>query len=170
MARMTETEQNEWKLANVALLSWLFSQENPHDFIASMQRAVKTYGALTPKQTAAVAKWQAGATKREEIATREREALKDVPALTLGRRILIGEILSTKWNDGNYGTIPKMVIRLDDGNKVWGTIPAEIENQAEGDIDTLVGKQVFLVATVVAQSKDDPHFGFYSRPRDGKLL
>jgi len=166
---MTEEQQNKWKLENITLLAWLLSQENPHDFIASMQRAVKQYGALTPRQTAAVEKWRYQTLKREEIQKREQEQMENVPALNEGRQILTGEVLSTKWHDSDYGTTPKMVIRLLDGNKVWGTIPADIENTTEGDIDELVGKSVILMATVKVSDKD-PHFGFYSRPKDGKVL
>jgi len=165
---MTETEQNEWKLTNIDLLCWLLSQENPHEFLADMVRAVKTYGALTPKQTAAVAKWQANSKRAEEIANEEKAKAENLPALTEGRRLLSGEVVSTKWHEGNYGTTPKMVIRLDCGNKVWGTIPAEIENTTEGDIDELVGKRVYIVATVKVSDKDS-HFGFYSRPKGGKV-
>jgi hypothetical protein len=169
MARMTETEQNKWKIANIDLLCWLLSQENPHEFLADMVRAVKTYGALTPKQTAAVAKWQANSNRAEQIANEEKAKAENLPALTEGRRLLTGQVISTKWHDSDYGTTPKMVIRLEDGNKVWGTIPADIENATEGDIDTLVGKTVSLVAGVKVSDRD-PHFGFYSRPKDGKLL
>lgn len=167
MTRMTEEQSNQWKLDNLELISWLFAQEEPHHFLADMQRAIQRFGALTPNQTAAVKKWQAGMAKREEIAKQEQEATRDAPELAEGRRTLQGEILSTKWHDGNYGMTPKMVIRLADGNKVWGTISAELENTVD-DIGELVGKQVSLSATVKRSDKD-PHFGFFSRPKDARI-
>jgi hypothetical protein len=166
MARMTETEQNEWKIANIDLLCWLLSQENPHEFLADMVRAVKTYGALTPKQTAAVAKWQANSNRAEEIANEEKAKAENLPALIEGRRILTGDVISTKWHDGSYGTTLKMVVRLEDGNKVWGTVPANIEPI---EADNLIGKRVSFSATV-KRSDRDPHFGFFSRPKDARFV
>lgn len=169
MTRFTDAESNKWKMENISLLSWLLSQENPHEFLADMKRTVVKYGALTPKQTAAVAKWHYTSVQREKIQQAEAEKLEGAPALTEGKREIEGEIVSTKWHDSQYGTTPKMVVRLDDGNKLWGTIPAEIEDKAEGDLETLVGLRIFIVATVKVSDRD-PHFGFFSRPRNGKLL
>lgn len=168
MTRMTETESNQWKLENIELLAWLLSQENPHEFLADMAKAVKTYGALTPRQTAAVAKWQAGAAKCEAIAEEEREKISGAPELSEGRRILEGEILAVKYHDGAYGTQLKMTVRLDDGNKVWGTCPSNLQDSISGgNMRELVGKRVWFVATVKPQ---DEHFGFFSRPKDARLI
>ena len=73
--------------------------------------------------------------KAEEFAARrEREGeTEDVEAdpttpLVEGRRQVTGVILSTKWQDSQYGETLKMLVKEDDGNKVWGTVPTVLQN------------------------------------------
>ena len=81
---------------------------------------------------------------------------------------MTGEILSTKWHDGSYGTTLKMTVRLDDGNRVWGSVPAHIE-ESVGMPSDLHGRKISFTATVT-RSDRDPHFGFFKRPSGAELV
>jgi hypothetical protein len=78
------------------------------------------------------------------------------PALEEGRQKLVGTVKSTKTVPGYMGGITyKMLVELENGNRVYGTIPGSIS----GD----VGNTVEFMAKVTP-SEDDTHFGFFSRP------
>lgn len=168
MTRHTETEQNEWKLANIELLSWLFAQpEGSHNFILDMQRTVHQWGMLTERQTEAARKWKDGSARREEQRKQDDEISKNAPALEAGRRELHGTILATKWHDGDYGSQLKMTVRLQDGNRVWGTVPSSLWDGSYDEEETLKGREVVFTATV--KPRED-HFGFFSRPNAARLV
>lgn len=120
------------------------------DFLRSLAEQVARKGDLSDRQIDALA----------DAMTRYRdETTVHAPAepLTAGRRELAGSIVSFKWVEGYYGDTLKMLVRLDDGNKVFGTVPASLDDDAEpGDQITFTAK--------VEPSRDDPHFGFFSRP------
>jgi hypothetical protein len=67
----------------------------------------------------------------------------------IGRIEMTGTVLAVADVKGRY----KLVIRLDDGSKVWGR---RFANLCEGD-------RVRFTADV-SVSKRDPTFGFYKRP------
>ena len=161
----------EWRLENIELVSWLFSQgEDCHEFLRDMQAAVKKFGSLTEKQQAATEKWMRTGQQREETKKADEEISKDAPALVAGKREFSGEILSTKWHTGDYGESLKMTVRLIDGNKIWGTCPASIHESAEIKMPSeLVGRNIAFTATL-RPAPDNPHFGFFSRPSGARLI
>lgn len=59
----------------------------------------------------------------------------------------------------DYGDTIKMLIKGDDGWKVWSTVPDSIPLD-----EPLKGKRVRIRAEINA-SKDDPEFGIAKRPR-----
>jgi hypothetical protein len=78
-----------------------------------------------------------------------------------GRFEVVGTVLALKevqtensYHYGDDGVRWKLLIRLDDGAKVWGSRFANFEK----------GDRVRFTATFTP-SKDDPKFGFYSRPK-----
>lgn len=138
----------------------------PHPFLDDMVRALDRYDSLTERQSAAVEKFAA---KADEFAARdaerqaEREAeLANAAPLADGRRSISGKVISTKWQEGDYGTTAKMLVKEDDGNKVWGTVPESLFREGH-DLDGMKGLRVEFTATV-ERSRDDEHFGFYKRP------
>lgn len=158
----------------------------PHPFLLEMVHSLKRWGSLFPKQAEAVRKFAARAA---EFAARdaERQANPEpVPTTPLqtGRLILTGTILTTKVQDSDYGSTLKMLVKLDDHNKVWGTVPRSLEDatlstsyyDADGgwqetpaQIEALRGQRVQFTATVKA-SDTDQHFGFFSRPTGAMLV
>lgn len=82
-----------------------------------------------------------------------------------GRREVEGEILSVKERATDFGYVWKILVLQDDGNKVWGTLPRAIDGAA----DQLVGRRIHFTAKV-SRSREDPLFGFYSRPTKASLI
>jgi hypothetical protein len=152
----------EWRLHHIELLSWLFSQgEEAHPFLRSMQEAVQQWGALTPKQEAAVEKWHAKDSDRQA----EKQISEDAPALTEGRRLIVGEVISAKqkYTSRYGGAVTKITVALDDGNKVWGTMPSALSE------DAIKGERISFTATVTPSDRDE-HFGFFKRPSEGEYV
>ena len=71
-----------------------------------------------------------------------------------GRQWLEGKVLSVKEYDGDYGTVRKMLVLLNDNNKVYGSVPSNV-----WDIDR--GEYVKFSAMV---QKKERGFYLYSRP------
>jgi hypothetical protein len=138
-----------------------------NSFTHDIYRKLQQYGNLSERQVAAVLR---GAERDAEFAARreaERIELKSVAPLAEGRRFIAGEIVSAKWKVTPYGMQAKMLVREAEGNKVWGTIPANLVPDDE-ELQPLVGALVSLTGTV-RRADDDPHFGFFSRPQHGAL-
>lgn len=136
-----------------------------HPFLDDMVRSLHKWGTLFPNQANAVRKFIANDAKPRPERTPEPEP---TTPLEEGRRVITGKIVSTKWKDTMYGNTPKMLVRQDDGNKVWGTVPehgflVDPDTGATEDLDALRGMKVTLTAKV-ERSRDDEHFGFFSRP------
>jgi hypothetical protein len=158
----------EWREENSELVSWLAGQdmETVHDFIRDMQRTLDKWGKLSEGQARATRKWMDGQEKFQARKAEEVKRVENAPILENGRHVLQGEIVSTKWSDGAYGTQPKMTVLLDTGNKVYGTIPTSI---LPVEISNLKGHRVNFVATVKRSDRDE-HFGFFSRPSSASLI
>ncbi len=145
-------------------------------FLGSMIHSLARYGSLTPRQTEAVfggiareARWA------EKQANREPETEPTTP-LETGRREIEGEIVSAKFQMSDYGETMKMLVKQDDGNKVWGTVPgsvyeASLRMDRPGDDlrGRLVGLRVSFTAAVT-RSNDDEHFGFFKRPTAARVV
>lgn len=78
-----------------------------------------------------------------------------------GRVMVVGEIVSTKIVDSDYGTSYKMLVKTDGGFKVWGTIPAALLETTT--LEEAKGRRLSFTATL-QPSKDDVSFAFASRP------
>lgn len=141
-----------------------------NSFAADVARKLRKYGELSEKQTAAIEKCLVReiefAKKREEQAAK----LATAPALTEGRVEIQGRIVSTKYQESHYGVTLKMLVELEDGNRVWGTMPAALEDAAwkiaqdQGKNEPNFREILVKFTATVERSKDDEHFGFYKRP------
>ena len=111
----------------------------------------------------------AAATKQADVCT-ER--------LSAGRYNFTVTVLSVKWQESEYGSTLKMLGITDKGYKVWGSVPAGIQNDITRVEDgcTVVtpfatyikGKQVSLTATVAPKGNED--FAFFSRPCNAQVI
>jgi len=93
--------------------------------------------------------------------------------VTEGRRQLEGTILSAKYHSNKWGDQLKMLVKLNNGEKVYGSVPSlEMDNGEifyHEDGELLIGCQVRFVATV-ERSQTDVYFGFFKRPKKGYLV
>lgn len=125
--------------------------DKDENFIMHLALKLQKWGSLSEKQIAAI---QRGIDRAKQRAA-EAEALTQVDPLAEGRYGIEGEILTLKWQESQYGSTLKMLVKMDDGNKVWGTCPSKLQVE--------VGDRVRFFAQV-ERSRDDDHFGFYKRP------
>lgn len=146
-----------------------------HPFLSDMIHALNRYGSLTENQLNATRKFAA---KAAEFAARDKardEALAaetaDSPDVEAGRQDIVGTIISTKWSeDRGYGSVLKMTVKADDGNRYWGSVPESLWTTGEnGSSHADKGDMVAFTATVTP-SDDDKHFGFFKRPTGAMIL
>lgn len=137
------------------------------DFLMSLKQALIKYGSLTERQTEAMRRVITREREQAERRAAEQAALENVEELRSGRQDIEGTILSTKYQIGNYGETLKMLVKQDDGTKVWGTVPGNIAREIGAE--NLKGHRVSFTATVTV-SNDDKHFGFFKRPTDARVM
>lgn len=130
------------------------------DFLCKMADSLREWGSLTEKQEAAVRKCMTGNAERDAKRAQENAAAAPLPAFD-GRATIEGTVLTIKVVEGRYGTAIKMLVKHADGWKVWGTCPASLECE-KGDTVRFEAK--------VEPSRDDPKFGFYSRPSKSEIV
>lgn len=109
--------------------------------------------------------------QREAQRAAEDAAAKPCPS---GRIEITGTVLTTKEQPSDYapgGSVLKMLVRADDGWKVWGTVPSCIIAWKENGEERVVrsGVRVRFTATVTVSDKDNK-FGFYKRPTNAAVL
>lgn len=91
------------------------------------------------------------------------------------RQFVEGTILKGKVVETKYGYAVKVIIKDDNGYKVYGTCPKVVadtlDHDEDGDLilDPLTGVKVKFFAQVT-RSQDDECFGFYSRPTQVEVL
>lgn len=82
-----------------------------------------------------------------------------IPDWQEGRIIIKGKVVSIKSQYTDFGTVYKMLVSSEDGNKAYGSVPS--------GLDVAAGDMVEFVATVV---KKEPGFYIFSRPAKAKKL
>lgn len=118
------------------------------------------YGSVSEKSLAYVGRMLEaikGRAAKEEAKAAEQAAALDCPK---GRVTVRGTVLSTKVVYSDFGSTEKMLVKTAEGWKVWGTVP--------GHLAVDKGYEVTFSAQV-EPSKDDPKFGFYSRPTQARI-
>lgn len=104
-------------------------------------------------------------------AKRKAEADAALPVPQTDKRVKIeGKIISTKTEEGPYGTVTKMLVQHADGYRLWGTVPRGMNDEGAkiGD-HGLKGKTVSFVARI-QRSEKDSKFGFFSRPTNASVV
>lgn len=119
------------------------------------------YGSLSDKQYAYLRKLLGQiANRAERDAAKKAEHDAAAPCPT-GRVRIRGRVLSIKIVQTQFGDVAKMLVKAETGFKVYGSVPAHIQVER--------GYLVEFDAKV-EPSKDDPKFGFYSRPTKAQVL
>lgn len=159
-AAKREAAQNEFldtldDAIRTQLLAAFDNTENT--IITDIRHKFRQYGGLSDKQVDFVL----------QLAEEDREAAiaaanaPVVPQVEEGKRTITGTIVGLKWKTSQFGYNPvdvlKMTVALDDGTRVWGTVPTSIFSEAE------IGTRVTFTATVKRGDRDET-FGFFKRP------
>lgn len=110
------------------------------------------------------------------------EKVEPAHPLPVGKLELVGRIVSTKYQEGYMGDVFKMLVELDDGNRVWGTVPSKVQDHvmnynndvAMGRVEATSfreyeGLRVSFSATVERSDRDE-HFGFFKRPSKVRVI
>lgn len=129
----------------------LMSYDGDNTFLKAMRTQLRVNGFLSPRMA------------ETAVEAYERDNAPSAPAPS-GRVVITGEVVSVKWRDSDWGATLKMVVKSDDGYKVWGSVPRDLDID-EGDRDV----RVEFTATV-EPSVDDRAFGFFKRPTKARTL
>lgn len=134
-------------------------QRYEEQIIFDMVRKLVKYGSLSERQFSYMATLLSKIERRPELdAQRKAEAETAKPVPITDERIDIeGEVLAVKSSD--FGR--KVMVKAKDGWRIWGTRP--------GSADVAKGDRVAFRASVTP-SKDDPKFGFFSRPTNWRAV
>lgn len=154
---------------------WKRAAKCENEFIAALWLKAYKYE-LTERQIEAgadaIIKWG----NRAQIKA-DAEAIKAaMTPLEPGRRVISGRVVSVKSEESAFGynvtTVWKMLLELETGHRLWGSIPSALWDLLNADredrdpwapMDSLKGRAVSFTAAV-SPSENDPSFGFYSRP------
>jgi len=149
--------------------AWEIYENSEHEnweesVITDIVSKLVRYGSISEKQEKFLSNLIEKIENRAEIeAARAAEvaAAEPIPQFA-GRTTVIGEVISKRWEGYGYnGGAMKALIKTAAGWKVWGTLPAGIE-------DVERGTQIQFDAKVTP-SNDDPKFGFFKRPTKAAL-
>jgi hypothetical protein len=138
----------------------LFNEDRPYnDFFRSLRDKLVRYGDLTEKQLACVTREvEKEATAAARKVERDAENAEAGPAPE-GRVQVTGTIVGLKFHHSDYtpmGGILKMTVKLENGSRVWVTVPSKVSDPTRGD-------KVEFTATFT-RSDDDESFAFGKRP------
>jgi hypothetical protein len=171
--RATKAEQvTAFYAANPDLVN---ARESENSFVKDVMGKLEQDGELTERQVEAVKK--AVRIDAERAANKikwaaEAKLAADAPS---GRVTVTGEIVSTKYQESAYGSTLKMIVKTDDGWKLWVTLPDSIYRDIKGSgFQTnsnakLEGNRVELTVTVTPSDRD-PKFAFGKRPSKGRVV
>jgi hypothetical protein len=111
---------------------------------------IQVWGSLTDKQIELLC----------DLYYKENQPKKNCPQ---GEHTIQGTVQSFKWTPGYYGKMThKMIVETIEGYRVYGTVPANLENLEVGDCVRFVAN--------ITPSDNDGTFGFYSRPKKSEYL
>lgn len=143
------------RFGNVSGCSWALST------LIDIARKARQYGDPSPRQLDLVSKLMGEVSvKADTYAAKMAEQAAKAPAAPVptGRVEITGKIIKVDTRANDFGVRVVMTVEHADGWRVWGTMPAALDNVGADKGDT-----VTFTATVKA-SDDDVTFGYISRP------
>lgn len=144
------------------------TEAHPNDnFYRSLSRYYQEQGMLTHSQERAVVR----AAEREAArAVRlAAEALEPVVPVQAGKQTVTGEVLSLRWQESDYGSVLKMLVKSTTGFKVYGSVPQSLKQAVEWDNEKLVGKRIRFTAQLEPKA-NEPGFGYFKRPTQATVV
>jgi hypothetical protein len=127
-----------------------------HPIARDIRRKLWLYGSISQKQADLVAKLT---TPKPATDDAEAEVLVEVPE---GRLTIEGTVLTTKWQESDFGGSLKMLVKVTTPQgvyKLWGSVPSAISPE-RGDF-------VKFMAQVTAK---ETGFGFFKRPTQAQVV
>lgn len=133
------------------------------DFIADVAYRFRSNGELSQRQIEAVERIIPQQIERahEQALRMDAEWGAPVVPAPAGRMVVTGEVLSTRWQDNDFGGCFKMLVKATEGYRVWVTVPA--------DLDVERGQHVKFTATLKPKA-EDPAFAIGSRPAKASIV
>lgn len=142
--------------------------------LRDLRSKVRQYGSLSEKQEAFALGLHKQAVETiaasvNEVAIREAALAAGIRAPE-GRQTVNGVIKSIKWVESDFGGAYKTLVELDNGTRVYGTLPSDQQESSQNINGTWVtnqaqvGDKVEITATFEVSQKDTL-FGFYKRPK-----
>ncbi|MER5579022.1 hypothetical protein [Streptomyces massasporeus] len=180
-ARKAEAERRRRRAAFEAwakdysdVIEFLKSTDINNQFIDDMRRYVDRLDVLTERQTAAVRKFIENEKRRAAEDKRRKEEAENAGPVPEGKQTLTGEVVMADIYDNHFAynkSDYKMLVRLDNGAKVFGTIPRALQTRptTEGNLFGLRGVRVRFDATVTAKA-GEPTFGYFKRPTKATFI
>lgn len=159
---------------NPDIREFLFSiKRGPHgepqdsfSFVNDVDRKLNQYGYLFDSQAEGLRKVIAKRPEYEKRqAEREEKDANRGPAPE-GRVEVQGEVLSVKWQDNDWGGSLKWLVELENGSRVWGSVPSVLWDSGKAPVAR--GDKVRFKATFT-RSDDDETFAFAKRPTGGEV-
>lgn len=153
----------------------MLEDDESFEFLRDMKQSFAHWGSLTDRQVESVKKCMAG--RERFLARKMQEAIEEeqIPAFVEGRYEMVGTVLSHDWYDNHFtgGRDHKMLVKLDNGNRVFGSVPRDISNYLyhndENESRELKGMRVKFTATA-EQKKGEDHFGYFKRPSKASVV
>lgn len=143
--------------ANPAVAAALVAIERPehagNHFVKDVLSKLDRYGDLSEKQVAAItASLARDLTRAAQQAAEALEVKGDAPS---GRVDVTGTVLSVQDRETDFGTVTKLLIKLDNNAKVWVTAPSS---------EAIERNDRVTIRATWTPSQDDKSFAFGSRP------
>jgi hypothetical protein len=180
--RATRDERIETLRENPAIARLLDGGKHvdASEFLYDVRSKALEHGRLSVGQIAAVERaFERIAQKDRWEAERRAEALRLAEAgvkAPEGRVEVTGVVLSAKEHQSQFGTAIKIVVKSDDGWKVWTTAPSSLFSEVDVDTkvieevrEALVGKRIKFVAALT-RSDSDAAFAFGKRPTKASFV
>jgi hypothetical protein len=124
------------------------------------------YGSVSEKQLSFSVdlfnRLQAGIARDADLLQERTQLIASGVTAPSGKQTIEGEIVGFKEVDSEWGISTKVIIKLDSGAKVYGTLPSKGGGAQIGD-------KVSFCATFTVSDKDTL-FGFFSRPSKWEFL
>jgi hypothetical protein len=156
-----EDREYKFRTQHPDLYKFVMEFDEENSYIARLKWGIEKFGSPQDYHIDGLKRFIAGREKYLLAKMEESRKLDNAPNLTDGRQHIEGVVVSVKPpNQAAQFPAWKMLVQMDDGNKVFGTIPNSLY-LAVGILDNLKGERVSFDAKV--EAKED-HFGFFSRP------
>lgn len=134
--------------------------QSSHQIVISIADQLFRKGEITDKQRTAAIKI---AKQEKERAANEQQRKAGLTDLEAGKQEITGTILNFKDCESQYGVTTKMLLQLDNGNRLFGTCPRSLMSNDK----VQRGSKVTFTAMVEPKEKG---FGFFSRPTKACLV